>query len=247
MQLPPRQLKLEGKVTIITGAATGVGKGIARAFVNEGATVVIASRNRENLDSTAEELRALGGAVEVIPTDVTNEVQVVSLFQETFAKLGRLDIAVNNSGIEAAAPLDEMTLESWQSVVSVNLTGVFLCCREAMRIMKAEGGGKIINIGSTAAYVPRPRTASYAATKHGVLGLTHVAALEGREHGISVSCLNPGNVAVEKRSHDRFHTEPMMSVDDVGAAALAMATLPNNVNFFNATVLPLGMPFLGRG
>ena len=170
MQLPPRQLKLEGKVTIVTGAATGVGKGIARAFVNEGATVVMASRNRENLDSTAEELRALGGAVEVIPTDVTNEVQVVNLFQETFAKLGRLDIAVNNSGVEAAAPLDEMTLESWQSVVSVNLTGVFLCCREAMKIMKAEGGGKIINIGSTAAYVPRPRTASYAASKHGVLG-----------------------------------------------------------------------------
>ena len=239
--------RLDGKIAIITGGATGVGKGIARAFVNEGATVVIGSRNKEALDKTAEELRSGGGTVEVMPTDVTDEAQVISLFQGAVSRFGRLDIAVNNSGVEAAAPLDEMTLESWLSVVAVNLTGVFLCCREAMRIMKPQGGGKIINIGSTAGFMPRPNTASYAATKSGVLGLTHVAALEGRGHGIAVSCLNPGNVAVEKRSHDRFHTEPMMSVDDVGAAAVAMAALPNDVNFYNAMVLPLGMPFLGRG
>lgn len=239
--------KLDGKVAIVTGGATGVGKGIARAFVNEGATVVIASRSKEALETTAEELRSGGGTVEVMPTDVTDEAQVVSLFNGTLSRHGRVDIAVNNSGVEAAAPLEEMTLESFQSVVAVNLTGVFLCCREAMKIMKPQGGGKIINIGSTAAFMPRPNTASYAATKSAVVGLTHVAALEGRSHGIAVSCLNPGNVAVEKRSHDRFHTEPMMSVDDIGAAALAMAALPNDVNFYNAMVLPLGMPFLGRG
>ena len=239
--------ELDDKVAIVTGGATGVGKGIARAFVNAGATVVIASRNKEALERTAEELRSGGGTVEVMPTDVTDEAQVISLFQGTLSRFGRVDVAVNNAGVEASAPLDEMTLESFQSVVAVNLTGVFLCCREAMKIMKPQGGGKIINIGSTAAYVPRPNTASYAATKSGVLGLTHVAALEGREHGIAVSCLNPGNVAVEKRAHDRFHTEPMMSVDAVGAAALAMASLPNDVNFYNATVLPLGMPYLGRG
>ncbi len=239
--------KLDGKVAIITGGATGVGKGIARAFVNEGATVVIASRNKEALEKTAAELSSDGGTVDVMPTDVTDEAQVISLFTGTLSRHGRVDIAVNNSGVEASAPLDEMTLESFQTVVAVNLTGVFLCCREAMKIMKPQGGGKIINIGSTAGFMPRPNTASYAATKSGVQGLTHVAALEGRGHGIAVSCLNPGNVAVEKRSHDRFHTEPMMSVDDIGAAALAMAALPNDVNFYNAMVLPLGMPFLGRG
>jgi NAD(P)-dependent dehydrogenase (short-subunit alcohol dehydrogenase family) len=239
--------KLDGKVAIITGGATGVGKGIARTFVNEGATVVIASRNKDALEKTAAELSSNGGTVDVMPTDVTDEAQVISLFTGTLSRHGRVDIAVNNSGVEASAPLDEMTLESFQSVVAVNLTGVFLCCREAMKIMKPQGGGKIINIGSTAAYVPRPNTASYGATKSGVIGLTHVAALEGREHNIAVSCLNPGNVAVEKRAHDRFHTEPMMSVDDVGAAALAMAALPDGVNFYSAMVLPLGMPFLGRG
>ena len=239
--------KLDGKVAIITGGATGVGQGIARAFAIEGATVVIASRNKENLERTAEELRSTGATVEVVPTDVTDEAQVVRLFDHTVREFGRVDVAVSNAGIEASGPLEELTLETWQSVVAVNLTGVFLCCREAMKIMKAQGGGRIINIGSTAAQIPRPNTAPYAATKAGVVGLTHVAALEGRHHGVAVSCLHPGNVAIESRGPDRMHTEPMMGVDDIGMVAVTMAALPPDVNLYEAIVLPLGMPYLGRG
>ncbi len=239
--------KLDGKVAIITGGGTGVGKGIARAFAIEGAMVIIASRNKENLERTAEELRSNGATVEVVPTDVTDEAQVVRLFDHTVREFGRVDVAVSNAGIEVAGPLEELTLETWQSVVAVNLTGVFLCCREAMKIMKSQGGGRIINIGSTAAQIPRPNTASYAATKAAVVGLTHVAALEGRDHGIAVSCLHPGNVAIENRGPERMHTEPMMRVDDVGMVAVTMAALPPDVNLYHAIVLPLGMPYLGRG
>ena len=239
--------KLDGKVAIITGGATGVGKGIARAFALEGASVVIASRNKENLERTAEELRSNGATVDVVPTDVSDEAQVIRLFDHTVREFGRVDVAVSNAGIEASGPLEELTLETWQRVVAVNLTGVFLCCREAMKIMKSQGGGRIINIGSTAAQIPRPNTASYAATKAAVVGLTHVAALEGRDHGVAVSCLHPGNVAIESLGPDRMHTEPMMRVDDVGMVAVAMAALPPDVNLYEAIVLPLGMPYLGRG
>ena len=241
--------QLDGKISIITGGGTGIGKGIARAFAREGASVVLAARTGKNLEAAAAELRPLGTKVLTVPTDVTDEAQVAALFDKTMQEFGRLDLLVNNSGAFDGGPLDELPLKTWQNVINVNLTGVFLCTREAMRIMKRQGGGRIINIGSISAQMPRVNTAPYSTSKFGLVGLTKSTALEGREFGISASCLHPGNVAVEWRvaSSDATDQEPMMKPDDIAAAALAMAALPPNVNMLESVVLPVEQLYLGRG
>ncbi len=163
---------LAGKVTIITGAGTGIGKGIARAFAGEGAQLVLASRNAARLDETRAQLEPQGAKVLVVPTDVTDEGQVHRLFEETLKAFGRVDVLVNNAGRFDGGPLEELSLETWQKVLSVNLTGPFLCSREAMRIMKRQGGGRIINIGSISAQMPRMHSVPYTTTKHALTGLT---------------------------------------------------------------------------
>jgi len=241
--------QLDGKITIITGAGTGIGKGMARAFAKEGATLVIASRKRENLEATAKELRPNGATVLVVPTDVTDEAQVVALFEQTMAEFGRLDILVNNSGAFDGGPLDELSLEAWMKVINVNLTGPFLCTREAMKIMKKQQGGRIINIGSISAQMPRMNSAPYTTSKHGLVGLTKTTALEGRAHGISASCLHPGNVVTERRaaSEKPQDEEPMMTPDDLAIAAVAMAALPPYANMLESIVLPVEQLYVGRG
>src|SRR5262249_9130721 len=150
------------------------------------------------------------------------------VFRKSMDHFNRLDILVNNAGTFAGyGPIDEVSVEAWDQIIAVNLRGPFLCVREAFRIMKPQGGGRIINIGSIASQRVRPHSAAYSATKHALWGLTQVTALEGRQHGISCGCLNPGNVMVEKRAGD---PEPMMSVQDIAQAAVAMATLPPYVN-----------------
>ena len=219
--------QLEGKVAIITGGGTGIGRGIARTFAREGADLVLAARTKSRLDSAAEEVRALGSAVVVAPTDVTVEAQVIALFERTMQEFGKVDILVNNSGAFDGGPLDELTLETWQKVVDVNLTGPFLCSREAMKIMKQQGGGRIVNIGSISAQKPRMHSVPYSTTKRGLAGLTHATALEGRDFGVVASCLHPGNTTVERGTvvSDQ-DAEPMMSTEDIAAAALAMVALP---------------------
>ena len=240
--------KLEGKTVIITGAGTGIGKGIARSFADEGAAVVAASRNKANLESVAEELRVRGATVVVEPTDVTDEEQVMGLFKRTVANFGSLDILVNNSGVLDGGPLDEMALETWKKVIDVNLTGVFLCTREAMKIMKRQERGRIINIGSAAGLRPRENSAAYATSKSGLVGLTTVTALEGRAFGISASCIHPGNVTIDKLSPGHAAAdEPKMSTDELATVVLTMAALPDYVNMFETVVLPVAMPFIGRG
>ena len=240
--------QLDGKIAIITGAGTGIGKGIARAYGREGARLVLAARNKENLEGTAEETRSGGADTLVAPTDVTDEAQVIALFERTMQEFGRVDILVNNSGVFDGGPLDELSLETWQKVIDVNLTGVFLCTREAMKIMKRQGGGHIINIGSISAQMPRMNSAPYATTKHALVGLTKSTALEGREFGVVASCLHPGNVVTERNSNTIPRDgEPMMSADDVAMAALTMAALPPNVNMLEAIVLPVTQKYLGRG
>ena len=240
--------KLEGKTVIITGAGTGIGKGIARAFADEGATLVAASRNKESLDIAAEEFRANGTTVVVEPTDVTDEEQVMTLFERTVEKFGGLDVLVNNSGVLDGGPLDELSVETWKKVLDVNLTGAFLCTREAMKIMKGQGRGRIINIGSAAGLTPRENSAAYATSKAGLIGLTKVTALEGRPFGIAASCIHPGNVTIEKLSpgHAPAH-EPKMTTDELATVILTMASLPDHVNLFESVVLPVAMPFIGRG
>ena len=240
--------RLEGKTAIITGAGTGIGKGIARAFADEGATLVAASRNKKSLDLAAEEFRASGVTVVVEPTDVTDEEQVMTLFKRTMAKFGRLDILVNNSGVLDGGPLEELSLETWKKVIDVNLTGVFLCTREAMKIMKGQGRGRIINIGSAAGLTPRENTAAYATSKAGLVGLTKVTALEGRPFGVAASCIHPGNVRIDKLSpgHAPAH-EPKMTTDELATVIVTMASLPDDVNLFESVILPVAMPFIGRG
>ncbi len=245
--------QLDGKVAIVTGGGTGIGKGIARAFVDEGCAVVIAARNADRLEAAATELSAGGGTVVPIATDVTNEEQMISLFAKTMDQFGKLDVLVSNSGAFDGGPVEDLTMEQWQQVIQVNVTGPFLGAREAFKIMKKQGGGRIINIGSIAAQKPRHSSSPYTTSKHAVWGLTQSLALEGREHGIAVSALHPGNVAVERRSDGKSATgrdegpEPLISTEDMGRTALLMATLPPESNMLEAIVLPLGQAYLGRG
>jgi NAD(P)-dependent dehydrogenase (short-subunit alcohol dehydrogenase family) len=236
--------KLDGKVAMIGGGGSGIGKGIAKAFAEEGCALVLAGRTVSRLEATAEELRQLGVEVLAVPTDVAKEDQVLDLFQQTMERFGRLDILVNASGAFDGGQPDEISYEAWLNVVDANLNGPFLCSREAFRIMKEAGGGHIVNIGSISAQMPREESAPYSATKFGIQGLTHSFALDGRPYGIAVSILHPGNVMVERRAGVQ---EIMMSTEEMGAVALLMVTMPKGTNFFNAIVLPIDQPYLGRG
>lgn len=241
--------QLEGKVTILTGAGSGIGKGIARAFAREGSHLVLASRNQANLEETQQEIINSGVKSIVVPTDVTDEAAVKALFERTMQEFGRVDILINNSGIFDGGPIEDLTLEAWQKVLAVNLTGPFLCAREAMPIMKKQGGGRIINIGSISAQMCRPNASPYNTTKHGLVGLTKSIALEGREHNIVCSALHPGNVMTERRaaSGKAQDAEPMMTVDELALTAVTMAALPLHVNVLEAIVLPTQQAYLGRG
>jgi NADP-dependent 3-hydroxy acid dehydrogenase YdfG len=241
--------ELEGKIAIVTGAGTGIGKGISRAFASEGANLVLASRNEENLQKTADELKEYNSEVKIIPTDITKEEEVIALFKQTMDIFGRLDILINNSGISVGKSIDELSLQEWSQVVDLNLTGTFLCSREAMKIMKGQRDGRIVNIGSISGQMPRLNSAPYVATKFGIAGLTKATALEGRDFGIAASCVHPGNVAIERRvSSDSVQDqEPMMSVDDIAKVVLTVVTLPPHVNMYECITLPVGQVYLGRG
>lgn len=239
---------LQGKVALITGASRGIGQGIAKAFAAESANLVLSSRNIERLTQTADSVAGTGSEVLVVQADVADEVQVRELFRRAIARFGRLDILVNNAGIFDGGALDELSVEAWDRVMATNLRGPFLCTREAMQIMKAQREGRIINVGSISAQRVRPNSAAYSTSKHGLWGLTQVTALEGREFGITCGCLHPGNVDVETLAEARrINGEPVMTADDLAHAAVAMATLPPNVNMLEAIVLPIGQPYIGRG
>jgi NAD(P)-dependent dehydrogenase (short-subunit alcohol dehydrogenase family) len=241
--------KLAGKVAIVTGGNRGIGAGICRAFAREGCAVVPTARDGERLAQAAAELEAAGATVLAVPADVTDEAQVEAVFARTMERFGRLDILVNNAGAFDGGPLDELTLETWEKVMAVNLRGPFLCTRAAFRIMKAQGGGRIINVASISAQRVRMNSAPYSTSKHGLWGLTQCTALEGREHGIVASCLHPGNVLNERRAlrQTEADTEPMMTCDELAETALLMATLPPHVNMLEAIVLPVGQLYVGRG
>jgi len=247
--------RLDGKVAIVTGGGSGIGKGIARGLALEGAKTVIAARGVERLNQAAREIAALGPTVVPLPTDVTDEAQVNALFSHTMGLFHRVDILVNNAGAIDGGPLDELSVETWDKVIATNLRGPFLCTRSAMRIMKSQGGGRILNIGSISAQRPRFNAAPYATSKFGIWGLTIVTALEGRDYGISACCLHPGNVDVEASADDvgavsgipNYSTEPKMNVEEIAEVAVLMATLPPHMNMLEAIVLPVKQAYLGRG
>lgn len=237
------------KVVLVTGAAGGIGAALATAFAHAGARLVLAGRSPAKLQAVAQDTGQPADRVACVAADVTDEASVAALFATAVERFGRVDVLVNSAGVTAKGAIDDMPLATWQKVIDTNLTGSWLCCREAFRVMKAQGGGRILNIGSLAARRPRNDGVPYAASKAGLEGMTQALALDGRAFGIAVSVLHPGNVATPfwKAGAGGSQREPAMPVEDVARIAVLMASLPADMNMLEAQVLPLGMPFLGRG
>jgi len=249
----------DNKIAIITGAGSGVGRAAALALYANGYAVTLAGRRSDVLNTTADLAQDEGERTLVVPTDVSDPESVKALFQQTCHKFGRVDVLFNNAGLGARpVPLEELSVEEWQSVVDVNLTGAFLCTQEAFRTMKAQKpcGGRIINNGSVSAYAPRPNSAPYTATKHAISGLTRSTSLDGRPHNIACGQIDIGNALTEMtekmtsgvpQASGDVAVEPTMNVDDVGRAVVYMADLPLNANVLFMTVMATNMPFVGRG
>jgi NAD(P)-dependent dehydrogenase (short-subunit alcohol dehydrogenase family) len=252
-------MSLSGKVTLVTGAGSGIGRAVALALSGEGASVVLAGRRREALEETAAKARGAAGKILIVPTDVAKPASVDGLFQRIEEAFGRLDLLFNNAGTNApGVPFDELKFEDWQRVVEVNLTGMFLSAQGAFRMMKAQSprGGRIINNGSISAQAPRPNSAPYTATKHAVTGLTKSIALDGRRHDIACCQIDIGNAATEMTARMKtgvpqadgtLAVEPTMDVANVARAVVFMASLPAEANAQYLTVMAAKMPLVGRG
>ena len=246
------------KVAIVTGAGTGIGKAAALGLLREGYAVALAGRREELLRATATE-SAAGERALPVGTDVSDPASVAALFAATKARFGRLDLLFNNAGRGAApVPLEDLDIDKWRDVVNVNLTGPFLCTQEAFRIMKDQTpmGGRIINNGSISAHVPRPNSAPYTSTKHGLTGLTKATALDGRKYDIACGQIDIGNALTSMtgrmgagvpQAGGSVRQEPTMDIDNVTRAVLYMAGLPLNANVLFLTVMATKMPFVGRG
>ena len=246
------------KVAIVTGAGTGIGKAAALTLLKEGYRVVLVGRRAELLEKAVAEAGA-GPHAMAVPTDVSNPESVRRLFQKTKEAFGRVDLLFNNAGVNVPGiPFEDLTYEQWKSVVDTNLTGMFLCAQEAFRMMKSQEpcGGRIINTGSVSAHVPRPDSAPYNATKHGVTGLTKSISLDGRKYNIACGQIDVGNALTEmsariatgvKQANGESAPEPMMDVQHVADAVVHMASLPIAANVQFMTIMATKMPFIGRG
>jgi NAD(P)-dependent dehydrogenase (short-subunit alcohol dehydrogenase family) len=246
------------KVAIVTGAGTGIGKAAALALLADGYRVALAGRRAEPLQAVATASGA-GKRALVLPTDVSQPESVRALFDAVVQAWGRVDVLFNNAGVSAPGiPLEELTFEQWKNVVDINLTGMFLCIQQAFRVMKVQTprGGRIINNGSISAHAPRPNSIAYTATKHGVMGLTKTASLDGRQYDIAVGQIDIGNAATEMaermakgvpQANGEIAVEPLMDVAIVGQSVLYMANLPLEANVLFHTVMATRMPFVGRG
>ena len=257
MSLVEASAATSGKVAIVTGAGSGIGRAVALALAQSGYRVALAGRRPVELEQTAA--LAPAGACIPVPTDVSDPLQVERLFLRTRDQLGRLDLLFNNAGFGAPAiALEELSPAQWRGVVDVNLNGTFYCTQWAFKLMKAQSpqGGRIINNGSISAQVPRPHSAPYTATKHAITGLTKSTSLDGRAHSIACGQIDIGNAETATaarmktgalQAHGAVVVEPMMAVDNVVRAVLFMASLPLDANVQFMTVLATEMPFIGRG
>lgn len=241
--------QLDGKTAIVTGGGTGIGRAVAVALAAEGTAVAVIGRRPEPLEDAVAAITAAGGKALALPADVTDEGQIASVFAQVGERLGPVDILVNNAGLNAPGPTAELALADWRRVIDVNLTGVFLCSREALRVMQPRHSGRIIMIGSVSAKVPREHAAAYTTSKFGLDGLTRSLALDARPHRIAVSIVHPGNTAtaIWAGREDRAQTEGVMASEDVAKVVVTTATLPPEVNLLESIVLPVTMPFVGRG
>lgn len=239
---------VSGKVAIVTGSSSGIGLGIARELAKAGAIVILAARRADRLAEIAEEIAAAGGRAHAIPTDVTQEEDVLALFSETERLAGTPDILVNNAGIADDKAIDELSLERWREVMDANLTSAFLCSREAFRVMKQKGGGRIINIGSLSAKVPRAHSIAYNASKFAIEGLTRSLALDGRDFNVTATTLHPGSTVSSLVPGVTEHLkENVIDPAYLGRYVVLMASLPPEIAVLDTTILPVKVPFLGRG
>jgi NADP-dependent 3-hydroxy acid dehydrogenase YdfG len=246
------------KIATVTGAGSGIGKYVAVALAQNGYSVVLAGRRKEPLEATALEVRQANSEALVVPADVSDPSSVRQLFAKTKDAFGRLDLLFNNAGVSSGGALEDLSFERWKSVVDTNLTGTFLCTQEAFKIMKSQEprGGRIINNGSISAHSPRPNSAPYTASKHGVTGLTKVASLDGRKYDIACGQIDIGNASTEltdrmkkgvPQANGTVAVEPTMDPADVARAVVYMASLPLDANVQFMTVMATKMPFIGRG
>jgi NAD(P)-dependent dehydrogenase (short-subunit alcohol dehydrogenase family) len=248
-----------GKIALVTGAGSGIGRAVSLALHADGYSLVLAGRRAGELEKTAAQAERSDGRILVVPTDVSKPDSVKALFAKTKEAFGRLDLLFNNAGTGAPAiPMEDLSFEQWTAAVNVNLTGAFLCAQEAIRIMKAQDprGGRIINNGSISSHAPRPNSAPYTATKHAISGLTKCISLDGRKYDIACGQIDIGNAATEMtepmaagvpQANGTMMVEPRMDLNHVCDAVLYMANLPLEANVQFMTVMSTKMPFVGRG
>ncbi|RQH05355.1 SDR family oxidoreductase [Paraburkholderia dinghuensis] len=253
------QSAVTGKIALVTGAGSGIGRACARKLLANGYTVVLAGRRAEPLDTLAAEAAARGQHALAAPCDVSDAAAVDALFETIRTRYGRLDLLFNNAGRNApAVDIDELSVDDWRGVVDTNLTGVFLCTRAAFALMKRQTprGGRIINNGSISAHAPRPFSIAYTATKHAISGLTKSVSLDGRRYDIACGQIDIGNAATEMaermargvpQANGEIAVEPLMDVELVADAVLNMAQLPLEANVQFMTIMATKMPFVGRG
>ena len=239
---------LEGRVAVVTGASSGIGEACALAFVDKGAKVVLAARRAERLDKLVKRIEGMGGEALAVTTDVTREADVDNLFEKALERFGTVDVLINNAGIADSTPVYDMPLELWHQVIETNLTSAFLCSRAAFRVMKDKGRGRIVNIGSISARVPRENSPAYAASKWGLDGLTRSLAIDGRAFNIAASIFHPGIVATEI-APGAVKLPADLSADprDIAAVIIHMCDIPDHLNFYEGMVVQNKIPFLGRG
>ncbi len=246
-------------VAIVTGAGSGIGRAVTLALAKEQHAVVLAGRRLDSLERVAGEADPSRVRALAVQTDITDPDSVARLFARAVEAFGRVDLVFNNAGVGApGVPLEDLTIEQWRTVVDTNLTGAFLCTREAFRVMKAQTprGGRIINNGSISAHVPRPNSAPYTATKHAITGLTRSTSLDGRAYDIACGQIDIGNAATDlttrmadgvPQPNGALLPEPRMNVDDVARGVVYMASLPLESNVQFMTVMATKMPYIGRG
>jgi NAD(P)-dependent dehydrogenase (short-subunit alcohol dehydrogenase family) len=247
------------KIAMVTGASSGIGEVTAEVMAKAGYTVVAVGRRKEALDAVVARITSAGGKALAVAADVAVHASVVSLFDTVRETYGRLDVIFNNAGINIPeATIDEIDPTDWRKVIDINLTGVFYCTQQAFAMMRAQDpqGGRIINNGSISAYMPRPMSAAYTSSKHGVLGITRQTALEGRDFSIACGQIDIGNAATAMtkkmvggvtQADGTKAAEPRMDAQHVADAVVYMASLPLDANVLNMTVMATNMPFVGRG